>query len=233
MCNTISLKFSISVFLQKYFITFLFLISKLLVPPLLLLLLTVEQVNLFLLRHEGPDVLTLAEVPTLGGDQSAQHVSPAVLPAGCRGVVPEPAEPLVEGSPLGVVGGEGLHVPAPALGGEVLQAEGGEGGKGGVLQYEVQPGPVGVVVSLGEVEVVGLVVEDSGGGLLPLGVGEVDPVGGVEAVVRGEAGPEVPDVDREAGGGVVEHAELVIVSVAIELSRDDVAEPGHDPGELS
>ena len=76
-------------------------------------------------------------------------------------------------------------------------------------------------------------VEDSGGGLLPLGVGEVDPVGGVEAVVRGEAGPEVPDVDREAGGGVVEHAELVIVSVAIELSRDDVAEPGHDPGELS
>ena len=47
-----------------------------------------------------------------------------------------------------------------------------------------------------------------------------------------EAGPEVADVEGLPGGRIVEHVELVIVSVAVELGRDDRAEPCNDPGVL-
>ena len=51
--------------------------------------------------------------------------------------------------------------------------------------------------------------------------------------MRSETGTEVADVDWLPGaGGVEEDRELVIVSVTVELGRDDCAEPLYDPGVL-
>ena len=101
--------------------------------------------------------------------------------AGTRGELSISAVSLVEKLPLSLVGGQTLGIVSPALGGEISEAQGGEGGEGGVLQGEGQLGPV-VPVGLHQVERVGVVVQHGVRSSLPGTVRQVDSVAGVQPV---------------------------------------------------
>ena len=96
-------------------------------------------------------------VSALEGDQSADNVQSAVSVTGPRGELPSSAVPLIESLPLSVISSESLHIATPAGGRQVLQVQGGQSR---VLQSEVKGGRPVVSVSLRQVNVVCLVVED-------------------------------------------------------------------------